>query len=316
VALLIPKGKRNRENKLNLNEGTILCLLDREGMALSNNSSSSRAAQFQLERILRKRILRSSKQDRAAIVDQAYNELFARFPNHSRLLRTQEEARRKGRLGSGLIIPLSKRGSNVLEVGCGRGDVLMALAGKGRICTGIEISRDMLQLCDKLGVTVVQGVADCLDFPSGSFDVVFSQEVLEHLHPEDVPGHFAEAFRVLRPNGILAVETPNRRTGPQDISRGFTRVAEGLHLKEWTIWELIQLFQEAGFVKIRGLLAPQFVARRSETIHRLARVPAIVKYFQDLVLVFVPTLRLRMILGKILGLDDIFLFAEKPNIIR
>ena len=29
VALLIPKGKRNRENKLNLNEGTILCLLDR-----------------------------------------------------------------------------------------------------------------------------------------------------------------------------------------------------------------------------------------------------------------------------------------------
>jgi len=29
VALLIPKGKRNRENKLNLNEGTILCLLDK-----------------------------------------------------------------------------------------------------------------------------------------------------------------------------------------------------------------------------------------------------------------------------------------------
>jgi len=29
VALLRPKGKRNRENKLNLNEGTILCLLDR-----------------------------------------------------------------------------------------------------------------------------------------------------------------------------------------------------------------------------------------------------------------------------------------------
>ena len=28
VALLVPKGKRNRENKLNLNEGTILCLLD------------------------------------------------------------------------------------------------------------------------------------------------------------------------------------------------------------------------------------------------------------------------------------------------
>ena len=217
---------------------------------MNENAISSRASQFQLERILRKRILLSSKEDRAAIVEQAYSELFERFPDHSVFLATREEAKRKGRLGSGLIIPLSKRGSNVLEVGCGRGDVLMALAERGRVCTGIEISRHMLQLCDKLAVKVVQGDADSLCFPSGSFDVVFSQEVLEHLHPEDVPIHFAEAFRVLRPNGILAVETPNRRTGPQDISRSFTRVAEGLHLKEWTIRELIQQFQKAGFVKI------------------------------------------------------------------
>ena len=280
---------------------------------MNENAISSKASQFQLERILRKRILLSYREDRASIVEQAYTELFREFPDHSVFLTTREEAKRKGRLGSGLIIPLSKRGSNVLEVGCGRGDVLMALAERGRVCTGIEISRHMLQLCDKLAVKVVQGNADSLCFPTGSFDVVFSQEVLEHLHPEDVPRHFAEAFRVLRPNGILAVETPNRRTGPQDISRGFTRIAEGLHLKEWTIRELIQQFQKAGFIKIRGLLAPQFIARRSEAVHWFTRVPAIVKYFQDFVLVFVPTLRLRTIVGKFLGLDDIFLFAKKPN---
>jgi len=33
VALLILKGKSNRENKLNLNEGTILCLLDRKKLS-------------------------------------------------------------------------------------------------------------------------------------------------------------------------------------------------------------------------------------------------------------------------------------------
>jgi ubiquinone/menaquinone biosynthesis C-methylase UbiE len=282
-------------------------------MVLNENRISARAAQFKFERILRERILGSLKKDREVIVEQAYTELFERFPEHSVFLTTQEEAKRKGKLGSGLIVPLSKHGSTVLEVGCGRGDVLVALAERGRICTGTEISHHMLELCNELGVKVVRGSADSLDFPSGSYDVVFSQEVLEHLHPEDVPRHFAEAFRVLRPNGIFAVETPNRRTGPQDISRGFTRVAEGLHLKEWSVRELIQQFQKAGFVKIRGLLAPQFVARRSETIHRLTRVPAIVKYFQDLVLVFVPTLRLRTIVGKTLGLDDIFLFANKPK---
>lgn len=280
---------------------------------MSKNRTSSRAAQFEFERILRDRILSSLKKDREAIVERAYTELFERFPDHSVFLTTREEAKRKGKLGSGLIMPLSKPGSNVLEVGCGRGDVLMALAERGRICTGTEISSHMLELCNRLDVKIVRGSADSLYFPSGSFDVVFSQEVLEHLHPEDVPRHFAEAFRVLRPNGILAVETPNRRTGPQDISRGFTCVAGGLHLKEWTIRELIQQFQKAGFVKIRGLLAPQFIARRSEAIHRFARVPAIVKYFQDLLLVFVPTLRLRTIIGKFLGLDDIYLFAQKPN---
>ena len=280
---------------------------------MNENAISSIASQFQLERILRKRILLSSQEDRAAIVEQAYKELFERFTDHSVFLATQEEAKRKGRLGSGLIIPLSKRGSNVLEVGCDRGDVLMALAERDRICTGIEISEHMLKLCNKLDIKVFYGSADSLDFPSGSFDVVFSQEVLEHLHPEDVPMHIAEAFRVLRSNGILAVETPNRRTGPQDISRGSTRVAEGLHLKEWTVRELIQMFQKAGFVKVRGLLAPQFIARRSEAVHWFTRVPAIVKYFQDLILVLIPTLSMRTIVGKFLGLDDIFLFAKKPN---
>ncbi|MHC4560801.1 MAG: class I SAM-dependent methyltransferase [Planctomycetota bacterium] len=280
---------------------------------MSKNRISSIEAQFELERILRERILGSLKNERNAIAEQAYTELFEKFPDHSVFLITSEAAERKGKLGAGLILPLSQRGSKVLEVGCGRGEVLRALAERGRICTGIEVSRDMMQLCDKIDVKVVYGVADSLDFPAGSFDVVFSQEVLEHLHPEDVPGHFAEAFRVLRPNGILAVETPNRQTGPQDISRGFTRVAEGLHLKEWTVRELIQMFQKAGFVKIRGLLAPQFVARRSETMHHLTQTPAIVKYFQSLLLVFVPTLRLRKIVGKLLGLDDIYLFAKKPD---
>ena len=255
----------------------------------------------------------ASNKEREAIIEQAYIELFERFPDHPVFLATCEEAKRKGKLGAGLIIPLSQRGSNVLEVGCDRGDVLVALAKRGRICTGIEISQHMLESCNTRDVKIVCGSADSLDFSSGSYVVVFSQEVLEHLHPEDVPMHFAEAFRVLRPNGILAVETPNRRTGPQDISRGFTRVAEGLHLKELTVRELIQMFQKAGFVKIRGCIAPQFIARRSEVIHHLTRIPAIVKYFQDLLLVFVPTLRLRTIVGKLFGLDDIYLFAKKPN---
>jgi SAM-dependent methyltransferase len=164
----------------------------------------------------------------------------------------------------------------------------------------------------KPGVYIVLGTADHLDFPDSSFDLVFSQQVIEHLHPEDLPGHFFECYRVLRPGGILSVETPNRHTGPQDVSRGFVRVAEGLHLREWSVRELIQLFRQAGFVRVRGLLAPQFLARRSPLVHRLTRVPAPVKAAEDAALSIIPTLVLRTLLGKALGLDDIFLFSSKP----
>lgn len=280
---------------------------------LSEKKASSKAAQFRLERVLRARILSSAEKDRSAVVDQAYKELFRSFPDHPRLTKTEEDAARDGRMKARLIEPLLQSESRILEIGCGTGDVVASLVQQGYACTGVEISQDMQELCKKRGLDVVRGTASCVDLPDECFDVIFSQEVVEHLHPDEVHGHFREAFRLLKPNGILITETPNRRTGPQDVSRGFTRVAEGLHLKEWSVRELIGLFQDAGFVKVRGLLAAQFLARRSERIHRLTRVPAVVKYLQDLLLALVPTLRFRTFVGKSLGLDDIFLYARKPG---
>jgi ubiquinone/menaquinone biosynthesis C-methylase UbiE len=279
---------------------------------MSKNRISSIEAQFELERILRERILSSLKNERNAIVEQAYTELFEKFPDHTQLSTTNKKAIRKGRLKAALIIPLTKRESKILEVGCGRGDAITALAEHGRICTGVEISSDMLHLCEQRGLKVIRGFADHIDIPASSFDVIFSHQMLEHLHPEDVPGHFSEAFRLLRPNGILAVETPNFRVGPQDVSRGFARIAEGLHLKEWSFRELISLFQDAGFVKIRGLMAPLFLARRLMPIHRFCQVPWSVKYISDMFLAIIPTLPLKTIAAKLLGLDDIYLFAKKP----
>jgi len=162
-------------------------------------------------------------------------------------------------------------------------------------------------------VTIQHGMAGRLEFADESFDLVFSQQVLEHLHPDDVPVHFEEAFRVLRPGGVMAVETPNKKTGPQDISRGFTRVAEGLHLKEWALSELSAVFYASGFTHVRGLLGPAFVARRSSLFHRIIQVPVMIKKIQDIFLGIVPGLRCRTLFGKMIGLEDVFLFGRKPT---
>ena len=155
------------------------------------------------------------------------------------------------------------------------------------------------------------GVAGRLEFADESFDLVFGQQVLEHMHREDVPEHLAEAFRVLSRGGTVAVETHNRRTGPQDISRGSVTTAEGLHLREWSVRELIVKFCRAGFIQERGLLAPSFLVHRSPTGHRLSRVPAATKLGQDWGVALIPGLRMRTLMAKLTGLDDIFLFGRK-----
>jgi SAM-dependent methyltransferase len=275
--------------------------------------ATRRKAQFELERELRARILASAKEERCAAAAAAYGELFERFPDLRVLVATREDRLRKGRSGAGLIHPLTKPGDRVLEVGCGRGDVLLDLARRGCRCIGLEPAEQMSGLCAAHpNMHVAQGTAERLEFADESFDLVFSQQVLEHVHPDDVPEHFAEAFRVLRCGGILCVETPNRRTGPQDISRGFTRVAAGLHLKEWTVGETIRLFRQAGFTRVKGLLAPPFLARRSARLHRWSRVPAGLKHMQDVLLALVPGLKLRTFVARMKGLNDVFLFGRKP----
>jgi SAM-dependent methyltransferase len=275
---------------------------------------SRRKQQFELERALRGEILRSPKELRTSVFASAYEQLFAVFPDHSVFDASTEEGRGRGRLSAGLIAPLlRKSGGRILEVGCGRGDTLAALQGLGYECVGVEPSVHMMDACAANGVTVHFGTADSLDFPDDYFDAVFCQEVIEHLHPEDVPCFFAEAHRVLRRGGVLSVETPNRTTGPQDISREFTEVAQGLHLKEYSVYEVLHQFKVAGFTTVRGLLAPQCAARRCSTIHRLTRVPARVKHLEDLLLRCVPGRSVRTLIGKFVGLDDIFLFGRKKQ---
>lgn len=280
---------------------------------MAKHVTDRRRAQFELERQLRERILRAAPKNRAEAIGAAYTELFQAFPDHSRLRASQEQRLLKGKRGAGIFLPLTKPGDAVLEIGCGTGHVLAELARHGRKCVGVEPSVEMISLCPRVpDLRIVLGTADRLDFPPCCFDLAFSQQVLEHLHPDDVPVHLAECYRVLRPGGVLCIETPNARAGPQDISRGFVPVAQGLHLKEWSVAELIVEFRRAGFRRIQGLLAPPFLARRSSLIHKCFRVSATVKWLQDLALAAVPGLSFRTLVGKVIGLEDILLFGHKP----
>lgn len=111
-------------------------------------------------------------------------------------------------------------GSRVLDVGCGIGGPALYLAGPlGCTVVGVTLSASQAAratekakaagLADRAGFHQLDALST--GFPAASFDVVWAVESLMHI-PDRV-GFFAEALRLLRPGGILAVATWSVRDG-------------------------------------------------------------------------------------------------------
>jgi SAM-dependent methyltransferase len=100
-------------------------------------------------------------------------------------------------------------GSRVLDVGCGRGE-LMALLKRERNCSciGTDINPDVLSIVNgQLGIPVVEGSLLDLEFEYGSFDLVTMTEYLEH---ESRPSEVVErAAKLVKPGGYVAIEVPD-----------------------------------------------------------------------------------------------------------
>jgi len=99
------------------------------------------------------------------------------------------------------------RGKAVLEVGCGAGYDAYEFCRNGANYRGIDITPENIQRTKThLGLfgfegDIRLGDAEKLDFPDGSFDVVFSNGVLHHI--PDIRRSFSEIHRVLKPQGEL-----------------------------------------------------------------------------------------------------------------
>jgi SAM-dependent methyltransferase len=92
----------------------------------------------------------------------------------------------------------------VVDVGCGDGALTDRLAADWDV-TGVDMSSVALE---HVKTTAVQASATDLPFPDGSFDLVLSSEMLEHLSPDEYRAAISEMSRVTR--GYLLVTVPYR----------------------------------------------------------------------------------------------------------
>lgn len=97
----------------------------------------------------------------------------------------------------------------ILDLGCGRGQLAAMLSAVGPT-TGIDLSEEAIASARKRWPDVqwLGGDLFAADLPRSFFDVVVSQEVIEHV--EDQGRYVAIAAEALRPCGFLAITTPNR----------------------------------------------------------------------------------------------------------
>ena len=107
-------------------------------------------------------------------------------------------------------------GKRVLDAACGEGYGTALLGAVAASVVGIDLD---IATIDHARVTYGEGIrirfvaASCsgLPLPSASFDVVVSFETIEHLQAAEQPDMLSEFARVLAPDGVLVISSPNRR---------------------------------------------------------------------------------------------------------
>ncbi|MDX2186808.1 MAG: methyltransferase domain-containing protein [Opitutaceae bacterium] len=153
-----------------------------------------------------------------AVHSKSFDQFYLEFENHFRgsrediLVKMADYLPEVRRSGAG------SPSAPILDLGCGRGEWLELLTKDGLAAFGHDLSSRMVEECRSLGLHVEQG--DAIDrlhsTSSNSLGAVSSFHLVEHIPLGSLLEFLEECHRVLRPGGLLILETPN----PQNLIVG------------------------------------------------------------------------------------------------
>jgi SAM-dependent methyltransferase len=111
-------------------------------------------------------------------------------------------------------LPLLAGQGPVLDLGCGRGELLDLLREQAIPARGVDGSAAMVAICRERGLAAAEQDlnAALAATPEGGLGAVVSVHVIEHLEPAAVERLVRLAFGALRSGGLLLLETPNVRS--------------------------------------------------------------------------------------------------------
>lgn len=145
------------------------------------------------------------------------------------------------------LVELLPSGAEIADLGCGRGEFVTGLKDAGFNSIGVDTNADALDGIRELGIPVENIRADHYleSKADSSLDGVTAFHLIEHIPTAAMVHLFEEAFRVLRPGGVLVLETPN----PENVRVGaHTFWLDPTHLKPVPPLLIETLLRDVGFV--------------------------------------------------------------------
>ena len=140
--------------------------------------------------------------------------------------------------------------ANAVDLGCGRGEWLELLQGAGFVPQGIDLDACMLAACTERGLPVTQGdaIAHLKSLADQSQCIVSGFHIAEHMAFDDLETLVIHSMRVLKPGGLLILETPN----PENVVVGACNFfLDPTHLRPIPPLLLSFLPEHHGFARVR-----------------------------------------------------------------
>jgi len=159
-------------------------------------------------------------------------------------------------------------GMNILDIGCGRGEVVFHCAKSGCSATGIDFSQNVLDVAEqalthadkevKERATFIRGDVNKVDFVEKSFDRIFMLDLVEHLYDDQLEELYQTSRKLLKDDGLLVIHTlPNRWIyKTYSVARIFlpwldkdprNEYEKKIHINEQSCVSVARLLQECGF---------------------------------------------------------------------
>ena len=208
---------------------------------------------YEVEREIADKLRNSTAEERRTLYTSAYDELFTRLPDNPQLKPASETQKKKDLAKHLLNLEgLIDKDTIFVEIGPGDCSLSLEIAKRAGHVVAVDVSNEITKhqgAPENFELILSDGSA--IPVPAASTDVVYSDQLMEHLHPDDSLKQLKNIYQALKPGGIYFCITPNRLSGPHDVSRYYDDVATGLHLREYTVTELDKIFRESGFSKTR-----------------------------------------------------------------